>query len=107
MQKIFQHIQSDANFKDDRIHLGISITCRFQVGKHCEGKTTVKPNLCNFAPTSINPSTSSSAVSNYLICSIAKLKSKEKLPLCIANASTPKVLQHFAQTSEKRFTKCL
>ena len=42
-----------------------------------------------------------------MICSIAKLKGKEKHPLCKVTASATKAPQQSAQTSEKCCTKCL
>ena len=76
---------------------------------------TVVPKRYNFAAILIlqlvqlnsTRSTRSPSIRDCLICSIAKLKGKEKHSLCKVTAPTPKAPQQSVQTSEKCCTKCL
>ena len=79
--KILQQIQKDLDFNDERVPSATCISCRSQIGKLCDGKTTVVQKLHHFETILIKPATRFSIVCKCLLCRIAKLKGKEKHPL--------------------------
>ena len=78
--KILQQIQKDLDFNDERVPSATCISCRSQIGKLCDGKTTVVQKLHDFETILIKPATRFSNVCKCLLCQIAKLKGKEKHP---------------------------
>ncbi|XP_065667319.1 uncharacterized protein LOC136087772 [Hydra vulgaris] len=87
--------------------LATCISCRSQIGKFCDGKTTVGPKLYHFETFLIKPATRFSNVCECLLCQIAKLKGKEKHPFSKFQDSEPTLPQQASQSAEKRCTKCL
>ena len=59
IKKILQFIQSDVNFKDDRVPLA---TCRFQLGRLDERNTNSVSKLYVFETISFEPSVSHQTV---------------------------------------------
>ena len=86
--------------------LATCISCQSQIGKLCDGKTTVVPKLYHFETVLIKPATCFSNVCECLLCQIAKLKGKEKHPFSKFQDSEPKLPQQASQSAEKRCTKC-
>nr|XP_047146312.1 uncharacterized protein LOC124819137 [Hydra vulgaris] len=93
--KILQQIQKEINFNDDRVPLATCISCRSHIGKLCDGKTNVVPQIYDFESISIKPLTRFSTVCECLICKIAKLKGKERHPLSKCLSVIGRGLPHY------------